>query len=199
MNNDDCNELVCCHLPTKWGVFTLHALTDPETGIEHIALTMGEVSTGAPVLTRVHSECLTGDSFGSLRCDCGNQLQAAMQAIAEEGRGAIIYLKQEGRGIGLVNKIRAYALQEDGADTVEANHLLGFPDDIRQYTGAKMLFDALGIRTIHLMTNNPQKISALESLGITVISRIPLHSGLNPHNVLYLKAKAEKMGHLCIG
>ena len=189
-------DIVSCRLPTEWGEFRLSALTDPQTGDEHIALTMGIVDDGKPVLARVHSECLTGDGFYSLRCDCGAQLQAAMKAIATDGRGVIIYLRQEGRGIGLINKIRAYALQEKGADTVEANRLLGFAEDMRDYAGAKMLLTAFGISAIHLMTNNPRKIEALQSLGLDVISRIPLHVGQNPHNARYLKTKAEKMGHI---
>ncbi len=185
-----------CRLPTEWGEFELCALMDPQTGIEHIALTMGSVDDGKPVLTRVHSECLTGDGFYSLRCDCGPQLQAAMKAIASQGRGVIIYLRQEGRGIGLINKIRAYALQENGADTVEANHILGFPEDMRDYAGVKMLLTALGVSSVHLMTNNPRKIEALRALSINVISRISLHVGENSHNLQYLKTKAEKMGHI---
>ena len=191
-------EIAGCRLPTQWGEFEMCAMVDAQTGKEHVALTMGTVDDGAPVLARVHSECLTGDSFYSLRCDCGAQLQAAMKAIATHGRGIIIYLRQEGRGIGLINKIRAYALQEKGADTVEANQLLGFPEDMRHYTPAKMLLEALGISSVHLMTNNPHKIEALQSLGINVISRIPLHASQNPHNSRYLKTKVEKMGHMTV-
>ena len=187
--------LITCCLPTKWGEFQLSAMTSQQTELEHIALTMGIVDDGAPVLARVHSECLTGDGFYSLRCDCGSQLQAAMKAIARKKRGVIIYLRQEGRGIGLLNKIRAYSLQEKGADTVEANRILGFPDDLRHYGEAKRLLTALGISAIHLMTNNPEKIEALKSLGIDVIERVPLHAGENQHNFRYLRTKAEKMGH----
>lgn len=189
-------QIVSCRLPTEYGEFDLHALIDSELGEEHVALTMGNVSDGLPVLARLHSECLTGDAFHSLRCDCGAQLQFSMQAIAKEGRGVIVYLRQEGRGIGLVNKIRSYALQENGADTVEANHLLGFADDLRKYDGAKFLLDALGVSAVKLMTNNPKKIDALRELGISVIERIPLHVGKTAHNQKYLATKEEKMGHI---
>ena len=189
-------QIVSCRLPTEYGEFALHALNDSELGKEHVALTMGSVGGELPVLTRLHSECLTGDAFHSLRCECGAQLQFAMQAIAKEGRGVIIYLRQEGRGIGLVNKIRSYALQEKGADTVEANHLLGFADDLRKYDGAKCLLDALGVSAVRLMTNNPKKIDALTELGISVTERIPLHVGRTTHNQKYLATKEEKMGHI---
>ncbi len=196
MHQDKTASLVSCSLPTEWGEFKLCALDTPFNNEEHIALVMGVVDDGKPVLARVHSECLTGDTLCSLRCDCGAQLKAAMKAIAVEGRGAIIYLRHEGRGIGLTNKIRAYALQEKGADTVEANRLLGFGEDMRDYTGAQILLSALGISVVHLMTNNPRKIEALQSMGIDVISRIPLHAGQNPHNQVYLKTKVKKMGHI---
>ena len=192
---NDPEALASCRLPTPWGDFQLHAFGDPATGREHAALTMGRVDDGRPVLTRLHSECLTGDGFYSLRCDCGEQLQAAMQKIAEEGRGAIVYLRQEGRGIGLVNKVIAYALQERGADTVEANRMLGFPDDLREYDEAKRLLAALGIASVRLMTNNPAKIDALTALGIPVVDRVPLHITPNPHNTRYLRTKVHRMGH----
>ena len=188
-------QLVSCKLPTQWGEFRLSAIQDPETKIEHIALTMGDITNGQPVLARIHSECLTGDGFYSLRCDCGPQLQAAMKAIAQEGRGVLVYLRQEGRGIGLMNKIRAYALQDEGADTVEANKLLGLPSDMRRYDGVKMLFNALGISKVRLMSNNPKKIESLGQLGIEVVERIPHHVGLNAINKNYLDTKVEKMGH----
>lgn len=188
-------KLVSCKLPTQWGEFRLCAIQDPETKLEHIALTMGNIADGKPVLTRIHSECLTGDGFYSLRCDCGPQLQAAMKAIAAEGRGILVYLRQEGRGIGLINKIRAYALQDEGADTVEANKLLGLPSDMRSYDGVKMLFDALGISKVRLMSNNPKKIEALGKFGIDVVERIPHHVGQNAINKNYLDTKVEKMGH----
>jgi len=187
--------IASCRLPTQWGEFTLYGIVDPHNGLEHAALTMGIIDDGQPVLTRVHSECLTGDGFYSLRCDCGPQLRMAMQAIAAEGRGVIIYLRQEGRGIGLINKIRAYALQESGADTVEANRLLGFSDDLREYASAKNILQQLGVSTVSLMTNNPEKIKALQSLGIEVVGRVPIHAGKNPHNIRYLSTKSERMGH----
>ena len=195
MSQSFSKNLASCLLPTQWGEFQLSAIEDPNTHLEHIALTMGDVGNGAPVLARVHSECLTGDGFYSLRCDCGAQLQAAMKAIAAEGRGVIVYLRQEGRGIGLMNKIRAYALQDQGADTVEANKLLGLPSDARKYDGVKMLFDALHIKKVRLMSNNPKKIEALENFGIEVTERVPLHVGKNPKNLSYIATKVEKMGH----
>ena len=183
-------------LPTAWGEFTIHGFEDESNGQEHIALTMGDVSNGEPVLARIHSECLTGDALHSLRCDCGAQLDAAMQAIAREGRGVLLYLRQEGRGIGLVNKIRAYQLQDQGADTVEANEQLGFGADMRQYDMLGAMLHQLGIQQLRLMTNNPRKLHALENLGVTVVDRLPLHTGENPHNALYLATKAGKLGHL---
>jgi GTP cyclohydrolase II len=189
------NELASCNLPTEFGQFRLHAMPDLESGRELIALTMGEIGNGLPVLTRLHSECLTGDVFHSLRCDCGSQLKAAMQLIAREGRGAVIYLHQEGRGIGLINKIHAYELQEQGADTVEANELLGFEADLRQYEGAKKILDVLGIASVKLMTNNPKKISALMKLGVQIIDRIPLHVEATLESRNYIATKEKKMGH----
>lgn len=183
-------------LPTTWGEFTIHGFEDESTGQEHVALTMGNVADGQPVLARVHSECLTGDALHSLRCDCGAQLDAAMQAIAREGRGVLLYLRQEGRGIGLINKIRAYGLQDQGSDTVEANEQLGFGADMRQYDMLGAMLGHLGITQLRLLTNNPRKLQALEDSGVTVVERLPLHSGQNPHNALYLATKAGKLGHL---
>lgn len=183
-------------LPTKQGDFLIHAFEESDSGQEHIALSMGTLNDGEPVLIRVHSECLTGDGFGSLRCDCGPQLEAAMQKIAQEGRGVILYLRQEGRGIGLVNKVRAYALQDLGADTVEANEQLGFAPDLREYSMCQTMLQHLGISQVKLMTNNPLKVSALEQHGIKVVERVPLMTGRNPHNDQYLDTKEEKMGHL---
>lgn len=183
-------------LPTTWGEFTLHGFEDADTQQEHIALTMGNVADGSPVLARIHSECLTGDVLHSLRCDCGAQLHEAMQAIAEEGRGLLLYLRQEGRGIGLVNKIRAYHLQDLGADTVEANKQLGFDADLREYDMLKTMLSHLGVNRLRLMTNNPRKLEALESAGIHIEERIPLQVGENPHNRQYLATKAGKLGHL---
>ena len=183
-------------LPTPFAVFTMHGFLDEETGKEHVALTLGDVADGAPVLGRLHSECLTGDALFSLRCDCGAQLEAALAAIAAEGRGVLLYLRQEGRGIGLLNKIRAYELQDAGADTVEANERLGFGADQRDYAMCRPMLDHLGIREVKLMTNNPRKLKALETYGIRLAERVPLHSGLNPHNQRYLATKAGKLGHL---
>ncbi|MCC2637926.1 MAG: ribA [Moraxellaceae bacterium] len=183
-------------LPTRHGTFMLHGFDDPETGKEHVALVMGKVNDGEPVLLRVHSECLTGDGFGSLRCDCGPQLEAAMQKVALEGRGIILYLRQEGRGIGLLNKIRAYHLQDEGADTVEANEQLGFAPDLREYSMCEHMLQHLGVRTVRLMTNNPRKVAALEAHGVKVVERVPLMTGRNPHNEQYLATKQGKMGHM---
>lgn len=182
-------------LPTRLGEFRILAYRDTLTGEEHAALVMGEWTPDEPVLVRMHSECLTGDALHSLRCDCGFQRDLAMQRIAQEGKGVLVYLRQEGRGIGLVNKIRAYALQEEGLDTVEANLALGFPPDLRDYgVGAQILYD-LGVRKMWLLTNNPRKIRALSGYGIEVVERIPLKAGENPHNERYLAAKKEKLGH----
>lgn len=189
-------DVPACTLPTRWGEFTLHGFADPATGAEHVALTMGDVGDGAPVLTRLHSECLTGDGLFSRRCDCGPQLEAAMRRIAAEGRGLLLYLRQEGRGMGLINKIRAYALQEAGADTVDANRHLGFPDDSRTYDICKTMLDHLGVRRLRLMTNNPAKLEALARLGVEIAGRVPLRVGRNRHNARYLATKADRMGHL---
>ncbi|MFK7976181.1 MAG: GTP cyclohydrolase II [Halioglobus sp.] len=187
-------------LPTAWGEFDIHGFEDASDesidSKEHVVLTLGDVSDGAPVLTRVHSECLTGDALFSMRCDCGNQLQAALKAIAEEGRGAIFYLRQEGRGIGLLNKIKAYKLQDAGADTVEANEQLGFGADMRDYSILTPMMEALQIKSVRLMTNNPRKVAALEEQGVAVIERLPLYTDSNPHNEKYLSTKAGKLGHL---
>lgn len=183
-------------LPTRHGEFTIHAFAEQETGKEHIALVMGDVADGEPVLMRVHSECLTGDGFGSLRCDCGPQLEAAMQKVAAAGRGVILYLRQEGRGIGLLNKIRAYHLQDLGADTVEANEQLGFAPDLREYSMCEAMLAHLGVKSVRLMTNNPLKVAALEAHGIIVQERVPLMTGRNPHNAHYLDTKQDKMGHM---
>lgn len=183
-------------LPTLWGEFEMHGFEDTRNNKEHLVLTMGDVRDGEPVLTRVHSECLTGDALFSLRCDCGNQLQAAMQAIAAEGRGALLYLRQEGRGIGLLNKIKAYKLQDAGADTVEANEQLGFGADMRDYSMLRPMMAALDITAVRVITNNPRKVAALEEQGIEVIERIALHTDSNPHNEKYLQTKAGKLGHM---
>jgi GTP cyclohydrolase II len=183
-------------LPTQWAVFDMHGYEDINTKKEHIILSLGDVSDGEPVLARVHSECLTGDALFSLRCDCGSQLEAAMQAIATEGRGAILYLRQEGRGIGLLNKIKAYKLQDEGADTVEANEALGFGADMRDYSICRQMLGHLKIDAVKLMTNNPRKVKALQDMGVNVVERMPLRTGKNPHNEKYLATKAGKLGHM---
>lgn len=183
-------------LPTPFGVFTMHGFLEEATGKEHVALTFGTVADGEPVLGRLHSECLTGDALFSLRCDCGFQLEGALRAIAEEGRGVLLYLRQEGRGIGLLNKIRAYELQDGGADTVEANERLGFGADMRDYAICLPMLKHLGISSLKLMTNNPRKVKALGDMGIPVANRVPLQLGHNPHNSKYLATKAGKLGHM---
>lgn len=183
-------------LPTQWAEFEMHGFEDTDTDKEHVVLTLGDVGSGAPVLARIHSECLTGDALFSLRCDCGSQLKAALEAIAKEGCGALLYLRQEGRGIGLLNKIKAYKLQDHGADTVEANEQLGFGADMRDYSICNAMLKHLNIQQIRLMTNNPKKVKALTDQGIDVLERIPLHTGQNPHNEKYLATKAGKLGHL---
>ncbi|MCL1037749.1 GTP cyclohydrolase II [Shewanella corallii] len=183
-------------LPTPWGVFAMHGFEDTETGKEHVALTFGELSGDQPVLGRIHSECLTGDALFSLRCDCGFQLQAAMQSIAEAGQGFILYLRQEGRGIGLLNKIRAYALQDKGANTVEANEQLGFEADMRRYDMIQPMLEHLGITSVRLMTNNPRKVKAMQDVGVDVAERVPLQVGKNQYNEAYLKTKSTQLGHL---
>ncbi|MFZ6816571.1 GTP cyclohydrolase II [Undibacterium sp. Rencai35W] len=185
-----------CNLPTTWATFQMHAFVEPDTGKEHIALSLGDVADGEPVLARIHSECLTGDALFSLRCDCGPQLEMALQKIAQEGRGVLLYLRQEGRGIGLLNKVRAYHLQDQGADTVEANQQLGFAADLRNYSLCDPMLKHLGISSLKLMTNNPRKIAAMEGLKITVKEHIPLIIRRNPHNERYLSTKATKLGHL---
>ncbi|WP_293778249.1 GTP cyclohydrolase II [uncultured Oxalicibacterium sp.] len=185
-----------CDLPTPWATFRLHAFVEPASGKEHVALTLGDVGDGKPVLSRIHSECLTGDGLFSLRCDCGPQLEAALRMIAEDGRGALFYLRQEGRGIGLVNKIRAYQLQDAGADTVEANEQLGFKADQRNYRLCLPMLQHLQISSLRLMTNNPRKIAAMEQIGMQIAERVPLVITRNPFNERYLTTKAVKLGHL---
>ncbi|WP_279164566.1 bifunctional 3,4-dihydroxy-2-butanone-4-phosphate synthase/GTP cyclohydrolase II [Thermus scotoductus] len=182
-------------LPTRFGEFRILGYRDSLTGEEHAALVMGSWDPEEPVLVRMHSECLTGDALHSLRCDCGFQRDLALERISKEGKGVLVYLRQEGRGIGLVNKIRAYHLQDQGLDTVEANLALGFPPDLRDYgVGAQILYD-LRVRKMRLLTNNPRKVKALSGFGIEIVERIPLRAGDNPHNERYLQAKKEKLGH----
>ena len=183
-------------LPTDHGHFRLRMYRSRVTGLEHLALVKGRVDDGEPVLVRVHSECFTGDVLGSERCDCGPQLHTAMEMVEREGRGAVLYMRQEGRGIGLANKLHAYKKQEEGLDTVEANVALGFPPDLRDYgEGAQMLVD-LGIRRLRLLTNNPRKIAGLEGYGLEIVERVPIVIPANAHDKRYLDTKREKMGHI---
>ena len=183
-------------LPTEYGDFDLHLYRSKLDGMHHLALVKGKIDKDTPTLVRVHSECLTGDVFGSQRCDCGNQLHAALRQIQQEGNGVLVYMRQEGRGIGLAAKIHAYKLQEEGLDTVEANARLGLPADLRDYgLGAQILFD-LGIRQFRFLTNNPKKVVGLEGYGIQMIEQVPIRTEANPHNLKYLETKKIKLGHM---
>jgi GTP cyclohydrolase II len=195
-------------LPTKHGEFDISVFQDPKTGQEHVSLSMGLLAhnkellidhphdNANPTLVRIHSECLTGDAFGSLRCDCGPQLNATLDLIAKTGKGALLYLRQEGRGIGLPNKIRAYALQDQGHDTLDANLLLGLPADARTYEMCQVMLAHLKIQHVNLITNNPAKIEALTELGLDVVERTALHVGENPYNAAYLETKQSRMRHI---
>ncbi len=182
-------------LPTRWGTFTIHGFLDTKNDQEHVALSFGEWGDDETVIARVHSECLTGDALFSLKCDCGFQLEKGLQNIVEAGKGVLLYLRQEGRGIGLLNKIKAYHLQDQGMDTVEANEHLGFDADLRDYQICKFMLDELGIKRITLMTNNPKKVAALAKQGIEVVKRLPIDHGVTQENKHYLATKTEKLGH----
>ncbi|MFQ6615644.1 MAG: GTP cyclohydrolase II [Fidelibacterota bacterium] len=182
-------------LPTHLGEFKLLAYEDEKQGLKHVALVKGSVRNAASVLVRIHSECLTGDVFGSMRCDCGEQLRKAMKAIQDEGLGVLIYLKQEGRGIGLMEKLRAYELQDQGMDTVEANLELGFGPDHRDYKGALAILKDLGVKSVRLLTNNPRKLSEFDGSSVGVVERVPIEVDPNLENHQYLRAKRDRLGH----
>ena len=189
-------QMTCARVPTAFGEFQLCLYSDHYSDKEHLALVIGELAGKQNVLVRLHSECFTGDVLGSLRCDCGDQLHRAMSLIAEEGMGVLVYLRQEGRGIGLLDKLRAYNLQDEGYDTVDANLLLGHQADERDYTVAGLILRDLGVQSVRLLTNNPQKIESLKELGVSVTDRVPLNPRVTSENVAYLTTKAERMNHL---
>lgn len=183
-------------LPTEFGIYDIIVFEELSNGKEHVVMKMGDLGDGEKVLSRIHSECLTGDILHSLKCDCGFQLEAALQKIGEEGRGVLIYHREEGRGIGLTNKIRAYALQDQGLDTVEANEALGFPADMRRFDVCADIYELLGVKSISLLTNNPRKVETMKSHGVNVVERIPLFVGKNKYNERYLRIKRSKLDHM---
>ncbi|QEH09001.1 GTP cyclohydrolase II [Histophilus somni] len=185
-------------LPTEFGIFRIVGFEFPDTQKEHVALVMGDINDDKPVLARIHSECLTGDALHSLKCDCGFQLATALRQISEAGRGVLIYHREEGRGIGLINKIRAYALQDQGLDTIEANLALGFAADERNFSVCADIFALLGVKQVRLLTNNPNKIETMKKSGINIVERVPLNVGENRYNTEYLDTKAKKMGHFIV-
>ena len=188
-------EIVKVDMPTRWGHFKLIAFREKNSSNEHLALVKGEWQKEDPVLVRVHSSCFTGDILGSMRCDCGEQLHKAMEAVEKEGRGVVLYMNQEGRGIGLLNKLRAYKLQEQGMDTVEANLHLGFPMDKRDYGIGAQILRYLGVTKLRLLSNNPQKRAGLLGYGIEIVETVPIIGTINPHNEKYLQTKRDKLGH----
>jgi GTP cyclohydrolase II len=195
MKQQDYEYISSAALPTRWGQFTIHGFVEVASQQEHIALSFGAWQSEDVVPMRIHSECLTGDALFSTRCDCGAQLEKSLQNIAEQGKGVLLYLRQEGRGIGLLNKIRAYQLQDTGMDTVEANEHLGFDADLRDYAICKLMLKQLDVKRVNLMTNNPKKRAALEGMGIEVVARTPIDHGITDDNRGYIRTKTEKLGH----